>query len=67
MCATCNLVDDEDHRINDCLRFKGQNLCMSGLNYDFGAIYSDDEETVTRTIEVIRLLWNLENGQNEMK
>ena len=65
VCGTYNLVDDENHRINECLRFKNRNLCMSVLKYDFGDIYSDDEDTVIRTIEVIRLLWNLENGQNE--
>ena len=50
MCGTCNLVDDENHHINECLRFKDRNLYMSVLKYDFGAVYSEDEDTVNRTI-----------------
>ena len=28
-CAQCNVTDDEDHRINNCIRFKGRNLLYS--------------------------------------
>ena len=66
-CRTCDAVDDENHRINECCKFKERNLYESEIKYDFDTIYSNEEESVIRTIEVIMLLWNLENGQNVMK
>ena len=64
---TCNVVDDENHRINECLKLNGRNLYESDIKYDFHTIYSNEEESVLRTIEVVVALWNLENGRNEMK
>ena len=66
-CNLCKAVDDENHRINDCLKFKGLNLYGSDVKYDFQTIYSKDEESVIRTIDVVMSMWNLENGRNEMK
>ena len=66
-CNTCKVVDDKNHRINECLKFNGQNLYESKIKYDFHTIYSMEEESVLRTIEVIMSIWNLENGRNEMK
>ena len=66
-CITCNVVDDENHRINDCVRFKDTNLYYSGHRYDFASIYSLEEDVINRTIEVVEHLWDLEHGKNEMK
>ena len=66
-CKLCRVVDDEDHRINMCPKYKARNLYSSQLKYDFGSIHSNDVETVDRTIEVVMHLWNLKNGKNEIK
>ena len=67
ICKTCSVIDDENHRINKCSRFKETNLYHSPLEYDFYGIYTDDDDNVDRTIEVIGHIWNLENGRNEMR
>ena len=66
-CRTCGVVDDENHRINQCVRFRHFNLYQSPVKYDFCTIYSEDEDAVVRTIDVIMHVWNLENGRNEMR
>ena len=66
-CKLCKVVDNEDHRINYCPNFSNRNLYYSRFSFDFKGIYSDDEDTVNRSIDVILCLWNLENGQNTMK
>ena len=66
-CCVCKVVDDENHRINECSRFKDYNLYLSPIKYDFHGIFSDDEDTVIRTIEVVMHVWNLENGKNETR
>ena len=66
-CRDCDVLDDENHRINDCSKFREFNLYHSPIKYDFKGIFSNDEDTVLRTIEVIMHVWNLENGKNETR
>ena len=66
-CKQCGVKDDESHRINSCLRFKDRNLYYSTYKYDFQSIYSDDDESVGRTLLVIEHMWRLDNGKNEMR
>ena len=66
-CKLCKRVDDENHRINCCPNFSERNLYKSRFSFDFKSIYSDDEDTVDRTIDIILSPWNLENGQNTMQ
>ena len=63
ICRECEMLDDENHRINDCSKFKEFNL---SVKYKFDSIFSNDEDVVSRTVEVVMLIWNLENGKNEM-
>ena len=66
-CTVCNVLDDENHRINECYRYRELNLYHSRWKYEFRTIFSDDKDAVDRTLQVIVSLWNLENGRNEMK
>ena len=61
ICRECEMLDDENHRINDCSKFKGFNLFYSPVKYEFDSIFSNDEDVVSRTVEVVMLIWNLEN------
>ena len=67
LCNVCKTIDDENHRINYCTKYKERNLALSPIKFDFESIYSDNEETVKRALEVISHLWNVENGENSMK
>ena len=66
-CSVCKVVDDENHRINYCPKYQDRNLSMSAIKFEFASIYSENEKTVKRTLEVINHLWNLENGGNIMR
>ena len=66
-CATSKTLDDENHRINSCIRFKDKNLYESSLKFDFDCIKSDCPETVDRVIDVVCKLWELRDGANQMK
>ena len=66
-CNLCNVVDDENHRINYCAKFKDRNLFDSPLKIDFDSIYSDDDEAVDMIIEVVNEMWDLKNGMNQMR
>ena len=66
-CTNCKVIDDEDHRINSCYLYRDLNLYFSPIKYDFQSIFLDDDDAINRTLEVVGHLWNLENGENEMK
>ena len=34
-CRECNVLDDENHRVNDCGKFKESNLYLSRLERNF--------------------------------
>ena len=66
-CNSCNTTDDENHRINDCPKYKKRNLSNSSFSIDFESIYSKNDETVGRILYVISELWDLSSGKNTMK
>ena len=66
-CSMCKTCDDEDHRINHCIRYRRTNLYESSLKFDFSSIYSDNAETVERAIDIVCHLWELNDGKNSMR
>ena len=66
-CKQCNAVDDENHRINYCPKYKNRNLHGSSLKFDFNVIHVGEGETVDRALEVVCELWDLRNGRNSMR
>ena len=66
ICRTCDTIDDENHRINDCILYKERNLYSSSIKYDFHSIYME-EDAIERTLDVVDHLWDLRNGKNEMR
>ena len=67
VCPTCMTIDDERHRINDCIRWSDINLHRSSLKIDFEVIFSNDPEILKCISSIIQSIWNLENGKNEMR
>ena len=65
-CPSCNVLDDENHRINYCKKYKDTNLFDSALKIDFNSLYSGNEETTKMVVEVVCEIWNLHNGKNKM-
>ena len=63
-CKECQKIDDEMHRINDCVLYKHVNLFNSRYKFDFQSIYSDEKTTLDRVETLIRSIWTLDHGKN---
>ena len=66
-CHRCNVVDDEAHRINDCILYKHINRFHSPEKITFNDIYSTDEKLSYEIVKTIMSMWDLENGKNEIR
>ena len=64
MCAECNSVDNEAHRINVCVKFRHVNRCDGADKIDFEKIYSDDQDDVITVVNTILVIWDLYHGKN---
>ena len=67
ICTTCNVIDNESHRINDCRKWKDINLFGKDLVINFDAVYSEDLNTLKQISNLLQSIWNLENNKNEMR
>ena len=67
ICDKCTVVDDENHRISVCEKWKDTNLVHSSEKLAFDDIYLDDYERCAKVVQRILSTWDLENGRNEMR
>ena len=67
MCLDCDMLDDEAHRINDCVKYRGVNRCDGGAKIDFEMIYSDVMSDAMTVVDAILTVWDLEYGKNSIK
>ena len=58
ICQVCNMLDNENHRLNYCSKFRLVNCYDSDEKVPFENIYSTDVATVKQAIKVIEKLWN---------
>ena len=65
-CSTCDEVDDENHRLNYCPRFRNVNLLDSQQRTEFTDIFSTDANIVRATIKQIEKVWNVTNAHGNM-
>ena len=56
ICDTCEVIDDESHRINDCKKLEKINLYNLNVKFDYSCIYSMNSDAVNRAEYVIRQL-----------
>ena len=66
-CVKCNVIDDEQHRINHCPEWGDINLISTNECIDFGLIYDDDDDVSMQVIERIISMWDLGNNMNCMR
>ena len=66
-CQICKCLDDECHRINDCMKFKDVNMFDKSERVDFGKVFESDPETLTSIARTVLSIWDIENGRNTMK
>ena len=66
ICDTCDVLDNESHRINTCNKWQHVNLCSSSDKIDYNDLYSDDIGKCFSVVNTILSVWDLENGKNEI-
>ena len=66
ICSDCNVLDDENHRLNFCTKWADKNN-VHGKDVDFGDVYTNDKEALNRVIERIEKVWELKYGNGKMK
>ena len=66
-CRQCGVIDDEQHRINNCEVWKDVNLFTSNEKINFKLLYSEDEQESLPIVEKILEMWDLGNNKNCMK
>ena len=66
MCTTCKTKDNEDHRLNHCVRFRTINYhdCNEKINFD--DVHSSDISVVRKVIKAIENVWNTRNAHGTM-
>ena len=65
-CKSCNVVDDEEHRLNHCINFKDSNFrdCIDQI--PFKSIYSTDIVSLREIVERISQVWNVKTAHGSM-
>ena len=66
LCRECQAIDDEDHRLNHCIRFRDINHYDSAIKVDFKLIYSNDIGVLREIVPEILKTWNLRNANGTM-
>ena len=66
MCTQCNMLDDENHRLNECVKFRHVNLYDSETRVDFHKIFSNDIETLREIVPIIQKVWNTKTAHGIM-
>ena len=65
--VACDIVDDENHRMNHCIKWKDINMYGTEHEINFDAVYTNEIDTLKQISGLIQSIWNLENNKNEMK
>ena len=65
-CLTCKKTDDEDHRLNHCVRYRAINYHDQVEKVNFADVYSADINVLKKMIEKIETVWNTRNAHGTM-
>ena len=66
-CNSCNVVDDENHRLNDCNRWRDTNNASSSLKCNFRDIYSTSETELNDVINNLEKIWEFKYANGRMR
>ena len=65
-CDKCNCIDDENHRLNYCVKWKDRNYHNETGKVDFDLIYSNEIAVLRSILPYIEKLWNTRNANGTM-
>ena len=66
LCKECDTIDDENHRLNSCIRWKNINLYDSIEKVDVNTIHSENLHDLRTIISIIERVWNTKNAHGTM-
>ena len=66
LCKSCGTIDDEKHRINECVVYESINRVNCDTRVEFDDIYSKSVEKVMNVVKCVLSIWDLERSKNEM-
>ena len=67
ICRECNVLDDENHRMNQCTMFGHGDDDISGRSTEFCNIFSEEENILNTAISQIEKVWELKYANGRMK
>ena len=65
-CTTCNLLDNEDHRLNTCKSWHEINFYNEIEKIPFDSVYSNDTVVLRNIIPKIEQVWNTRTAHGSM-
>ena len=65
-CKNCKCIDDENHRLNYCIRWRDINLYDCNEKVDLNIIYSDSLRDLKPILSKIETVWNTKNAYGTM-
>ena len=66
-CDECKTLDDETHRLNNCIKWRETNNYDSVQKPDFNDIYSDETSVLSHIIRQIENVWDMRFTNGRMK
>ena len=66
ICSQCNVIDDENHRLNNCINFRDTNFYDSDTKVDFSKVFSNDIDTLREILPSIQRVWNTKTAHGTM-
>ena len=66
-CRECQLVDNENHRLNQCPQWHETNFVNNDTLIEFTDVFSNEREKLSPIIQRIQQVWELHVGNGAMK
>ena len=66
ICRSCNAVDDEEHRMNHCVKLENLNFVNYPQKTNFTDIYSNNPVIIKNVINCIEQVWNTRTAHGSM-
>ena len=67
ICRSCEVTDDENHRLNECTNFSETNRANDPLKSNFEHVYSTNDDTLKAIINDIQNVWELRYANGRMR
>ena len=65
-CNTCSMIDNENHRLNHCYKYRETNLYYKEQKIDFSLVHSTDIGKLKEIVSNISKVWNTTNAHGTM-